>query len=103
MVGFVQLRPESPGHVVLGGETTISVQITLTADRKSRRVLSGSLVSEYGEGVVHRSHALVGAVTEGKHNVGSRVDRGKSPRRTTECRLTDAAVVCALYQSDERY
>lgn len=25
----------------------------------------GSLVTEYGEGAVHRSHALVGAVTEG--------------------------------------
>jgi len=27
--------------------------------------LGGSLSSEYGEGAVHRSHALVGAVTEG--------------------------------------
>ena len=39
--------------------------MTLTADRDSRRVLGGSLVSEYGEGAVHRSHALVAAVTEG--------------------------------------
>ena len=41
------------------------VGVTLTADRDSRRVLGGSLVSEYGEGAVHRSHALVAAVTEG--------------------------------------
>ncbi len=41
------------------------VRVTLTADRESGRVLGGSLVSEYGEGAVHRSHALVGAVTEG--------------------------------------
>ena len=42
-----------------------TVRVTLTADRGSGRVLGGSLVSEYGEGAVHRSHALVGAVTEG--------------------------------------
>ena len=42
-----------------------TVGVTLTADRKSGRVLGGSLVSEYGEGAVHRSHALVAAVTEG--------------------------------------
>ncbi len=42
-----------------------TVQVTLTIDRPSGRVLGGSLVSEYGEGAVHRSHALVGAVTEG--------------------------------------
>ena len=42
-----------------------TVRVTLTADRESGRVLGGSLVSEYGEGAVHRSHALVGAVTEG--------------------------------------
>ncbi|MEF8814401.1 MAG: FAD-dependent oxidoreductase [Halovenus sp.] len=42
-----------------------TVQVTLTADRATGRVLGGSLVSEYGEGAVHRSHALVGAVTEG--------------------------------------
>lgn len=41
------------------------VRVTLTADRNSGRVLGGSLVSEYGEGAVHRSHALVTAVTEG--------------------------------------
>jgi NADPH-dependent 2,4-dienoyl-CoA reductase/sulfur reductase-like enzyme len=41
------------------------VRVTLTVDRPSGRVLGGSLVSEYGEGAVHRSHALVGAVTEG--------------------------------------
>ena len=42
-----------------------TVRVTLTADRESGQVLGGSLVSEYGEGAVHRSHALVGAVTEG--------------------------------------
>jgi NADPH-dependent 2,4-dienoyl-CoA reductase/sulfur reductase-like enzyme len=42
-----------------------TVEVTLAADRDSGRVLGGSLVSEYGEGAVHRSHALVGAVTEG--------------------------------------
>jgi NADPH-dependent 2,4-dienoyl-CoA reductase/sulfur reductase-like enzyme len=42
-----------------------TVGVTLTVDRPSGRVLGGSLVSEYGEGAVHRSHALVGAVTEG--------------------------------------
>ena len=42
-----------------------TVQVTLTVDRPSGRVLGGSLVSEYGEGAVHRSHALVGAATEG--------------------------------------
>ncbi|KYH24785.1 coenzyme A disulfide reductase [Halalkalicoccus paucihalophilus] len=42
-----------------------TVRVTLTADRDSGRVLGGSLVSEYGEGAVHRSHALVAAVTEG--------------------------------------
>ncbi|MCQ4332466.1 FAD-dependent oxidoreductase [Natronomonas sp. F2-12] len=41
-----------------------TVGVTLTADRRSNRVLGGSLVSGYGEGAVHRSHALVGAVTE---------------------------------------
>ena len=39
--------------------------MTLTADRDTGRVLGASLASEYGEGAVHRSHALVGAVTEG--------------------------------------
>lgn len=42
-----------------------TVRVTLTIDRQSGQVLGGSLVSEYGEGAVHRSHALVGAVTEG--------------------------------------
>ena len=42
-----------------------TVRVTLTVDRPSGRVLGGSLVSEYGEGAVYRSHALVGAVTEG--------------------------------------
>lgn len=42
-----------------------TVTITLAADRKSGRVLGGSLSSEYGEGAVHRSHAIVSAVTEG--------------------------------------
>ncbi len=42
-----------------------TVRVTLSADRDSGRVLGGSLVSEYGEGAVHRSHALVGAITEG--------------------------------------
>jgi len=41
------------------------VTVTLTADRDSGRVLGASLVSAYGEGAVHRSHAVVGAVTEG--------------------------------------
>ena len=41
------------------------VRVTLTADRESGRVLGGSLTSEYGEGAVYRSHAIVGAVTEG--------------------------------------
>jgi hypothetical protein len=39
--------------------------VTLTADRPTGRLLGASLVSEYGEGAVHRSHAAVGAVTEG--------------------------------------
>jgi len=42
-----------------------TVRVTLAADRETGRTLGGSLVSEYGEGAVHRSHALVGAVTEG--------------------------------------
>ncbi len=42
-----------------------TVRVTLTVDGPTGRVLGGSLVSEYGEGAVHRSHALVGAVTEG--------------------------------------
>ncbi len=42
-----------------------TVTVTLCADRESGRVLGASLVSQYGEGAVHRSHAAVGAVTEG--------------------------------------
>ncbi len=53
---------ESRAGYYPGGGT---VRVTLTVDRPSGRVLGGSLTSEYGEGAVHRSHALVGAVTEG--------------------------------------
>ncbi|MFB6311837.1 MAG: FAD-dependent oxidoreductase [Salinirussus sp.] len=42
-----------------------TVQVTLTVDQPTGQVLGASLVSEYGEGAVHRSHAIVGAVTEG--------------------------------------
>ncbi len=49
------------GYYPEGGE----MQVSLVADRDSGRVLGGSLASEYGEGAVHRSHALVGAITEG--------------------------------------
>ncbi|GAB3669945.1 FAD-dependent oxidoreductase [Halopiger thermotolerans] len=42
-----------------------TVTITLTADRDTGRVLGASLVSEYGEGAVHRSHAVVAALEEG--------------------------------------
>jgi NADPH-dependent 2,4-dienoyl-CoA reductase/sulfur reductase-like enzyme len=42
-----------------------TVIVTLTADRETGRILGGSLVSEYGEGAVHRSHALVAALHEG--------------------------------------
>ena len=49
------------GYYPEGGE----VEVTLVADRDSGRVLGGALASEYGEGAVHRSHALVGAVSEG--------------------------------------
>jgi len=48
------------GYYPEGGE----VHVTLVADRETGRLLGGSLVSEYGEGAVHRSHALVGALTE---------------------------------------
>ncbi|MWV39093.1 FAD-dependent oxidoreductase [Natrialba sp. INN-245] len=48
------------GYYPEGGTVTI----TLTADRETGRVLGASLVSEYGEGAVHRSHAIVGALTE---------------------------------------
>ncbi|ELY52116.1 FAD-dependent oxidoreductase [Natronolimnohabitans innermongolicus] len=46
------------GYYPEGGTVTI----TLTADRETGRVLGASLVSEYGEGAVHRSHAIVGAL-----------------------------------------
>ncbi|MDQ2051558.1 FAD-dependent oxidoreductase [Natronolimnohabitans sp. A-GB9] len=49
------------GYYPAGGDVTI----TLTADRETGRVLGGCLVSEYGEGAVHRSHAIVGALEEG--------------------------------------
>ncbi|QCC59600.1 FAD-dependent oxidoreductase [Natrinema thermotolerans] len=42
-----------------------NVRLTLTADRDSGRVLGASLASEYGEGAVHRSHAVVAALSEG--------------------------------------
>jgi NADPH-dependent 2,4-dienoyl-CoA reductase/sulfur reductase-like enzyme len=45
-----------------GGGT---VTVTLTADRDTGRLLGGCLVSEYGEGAVHRSHAFVAALHEG--------------------------------------
>ncbi len=48
------------GYYPAGGTVTI----TLTADRETGRVLGASLVSEYGEGAVHRSHAIVGALAE---------------------------------------
>ena len=48
------------GYYPEGGEVTI----TLTADRDSGRLLGASLVSEYGEGAVHRSHAIVAAIHE---------------------------------------
>ena len=49
------------GYYPEGGTVTV----TMTVDRDSGRILGGSLVSEYGEGAVHRSHALVAAITEG--------------------------------------
>ncbi len=49
------------GYYPAGG----TVHVTLTVDRPTGRVLGASLASEYGEGAVHRSHAVVGAVTEG--------------------------------------
>ncbi|QSW99748.1 FAD-dependent oxidoreductase [Haloterrigena alkaliphila] len=49
------------GYYPEGGDVTV----TLTADRDSGRVLGASLVSEYGEGAVHRSHAVVGALEAG--------------------------------------
>ncbi|GAB3026010.1 FAD-dependent oxidoreductase [Natronobiforma cellulositropha] len=48
------------GYYPEGGTVTV----TLTADRETGRILGASLVSEYGEGAVHRSHAIVAALTE---------------------------------------
>lgn len=48
------------GYYPEGGTVTV----TLCADRDSGQVLGASLVSEYGEGAVHRSHAIVGALEE---------------------------------------
>jgi NADPH-dependent 2,4-dienoyl-CoA reductase/sulfur reductase-like enzyme len=42
-----------------------TVIVTLTADRDTGRLLGASLVSEYGEGAVHRSHGIVAALHEG--------------------------------------
>ena len=56
------IAPKSrAGYYPEGGK----IDVTLVADRGTGRVLGGGLVSAYGEGAVHRSHALVGAVTEG--------------------------------------
>lgn len=49
------------GYYPEGGRVTV----TMTADRQSRRLLGVCLVSDYGEGAVHRSHAAVAALTEG--------------------------------------
>jgi NADPH-dependent 2,4-dienoyl-CoA reductase/sulfur reductase-like enzyme len=49
------------GYYPEGGTVTV----TLTADRPSGQLLGASLVSEYGEGAVHRSHAVVAALHEG--------------------------------------
>ncbi|WP_247003670.1 FAD-dependent oxidoreductase [Halosolutus gelatinilyticus] len=49
------------GYYPEGGTVTV----TLTADRNTGRVLGASLASEYGEGAVHRSHAIVAAITNG--------------------------------------
>ncbi|MFC6718243.1 FAD-dependent oxidoreductase [Natrialbaceae archaeon GCM10025810] len=49
------------GYYPEGGTVTV----TLAADRDSGRLLGASLVSEFGEGAVHRSHAVVAALTEG--------------------------------------
>ncbi|WP_049925608.1 FAD-dependent oxidoreductase [Halopiger goleimassiliensis] len=48
------------GYYPEGGTVTV----TLTADRETGRLLGASLVSEYGEGAVHRSHAIVAALEE---------------------------------------
>lgn len=49
------------GYYPEGGRVTV----TLTADRGSGRLLGASLASDYGEGAVHRSHAVVAALSEG--------------------------------------
>ena len=49
------------GYYPEGGRVTV----TVTADRLTERLLGVSLVSDYGEGAVHRSHAVVAAITEG--------------------------------------
>lgn len=41
-----------------------TIEVTLTVDAETGRILGASLVSEYGEGAVHRSHGLVAAITE---------------------------------------
>lgn len=46
------------GYYPEGGTVTV----TLIADRDLGRVLGASLVSEYGEGAVHRSHVIVAAL-----------------------------------------
>jgi len=56
----VEARSRS-GYYPEGGTVTV----TLCADRRSGRLLGASLVSEYGEGAVHRSHAVVAALFEG--------------------------------------
>lgn len=48
------------GYYPEGGTVTV----TLTADCDSERVLGASLISEYGEGAVYRSHAIVAALEE---------------------------------------
>jgi NADPH-dependent 2,4-dienoyl-CoA reductase/sulfur reductase-like enzyme len=60
VTGTIEAKSRA-GYYPAGG----TVQVTLTADRPTGRLLGASLVSEYGEGAVHRSHAVVGAVTEG--------------------------------------
>jgi NADPH-dependent 2,4-dienoyl-CoA reductase/sulfur reductase-like enzyme len=60
VTGTIEAKSRA-GYYPEGG----TVRVTLTADRPTGRLLGASLVSEYGEGAVHRSHAAVGAVTEG--------------------------------------
>lgn len=49
------------GYYPEGGRITV----TLNADKTTGRLLGASLASAYGEGAVHRSHAVVAAITEG--------------------------------------